>query len=149
MAAATANRDISYQPADIVAYNGSSGQRYYAGTMVVRLASGAIAPAVVGAGASNSAFLGVAREEVNLTTNNGLSNLRLNLYKHGEFTFAAGPGGGVSTDIGRVVFALDDQTVGASAAAPYLAVGEVTGIPTSTTYRVRITNYVGRTSTNS
>lgn len=147
MAAATANREITRQPGELVAYNGASGRHYYAGTMVIRNNAGAIVPGALGASGDLISFLGVVQDNVNLTTNNGNSNLSLNVYKTGEFTFVA-QGNGVSADIGRIAYLMDDQTVGVSTGIPRTPVGEITGIPNSTSYRVRITNYTGTLSLN-
>jgi hypothetical protein len=137
MAAATANRDGQRQPGDIVQYSGASGIRYFKNTLIMKNGPGVILPVAQGAGASNARFLGVAANEVNMTGNLGASNFLLNLWKKGEFTFVA-QGTGVSAHIGQRAYALDDQTVGVSAATPVLYVGEITAIPTTSSYRVII-----------
>lgn len=144
MSAATQNRDGQRQPGEVVAYNGSSGYNYYKETLVQKtIGSAVVNPAVQGAGASNARFIGVVVDRVDLTAGLGSSNAVLNVYKRGEFTFVAN-GTGVSVHIGQRAFALDDQTVGVSMGVPCLWVGEITGIPTSGTYRVLIDNAVGQ-----
>lgn len=137
MAAATANRDGKRQPGEYVAYTGASGIHYYKNTLIMKNGV-AILPAAQGAGASNARFLGVAANEVNLAGNLGTSNAILNIWKTGIFTFTA-QGTGASPHIGQRAYALDDQTVGVSAATPVLYVGEITAIsPTTGSYRVFI-----------
>lgn len=148
MAAATTDRDISRQPSDLVNYNGASGRVYYQGTMVVSDTSNVIRPATsFGVSGDVVSFLGVVAERVDLSGNLGNSNFTLKLWKTGEFTFAA-QGTGVSAHIGQRAFIIDDQTVGVSAAIPRLVAGEIVAIPTSSTYRVRITNYTGTLAAN-
>jgi hypothetical protein len=134
MAAATANRDGQRQPGELVPYTGISGIRYFKETLIIKSGFGII-PAIQGTSAGSARFLGVAANEVNLTS--GVSNATLNIWKTGEFTFKAN-GTGVSAHIGQRAYALDDQTVGVSAATPVVYVGEITAIPSSTEYRVLI-----------
>lgn len=141
MAAATRNRDAERSPSDMYAYNGNSGVHIYADTLVMVSAAGRIQPAVVGAGASGGRFLGVAKNELDLSGNLGSSNVVLDIWKAGIFTFAAN-GTGVSADIGRRAYIIDDATVGNSAGAPSLYAGEIVGMPTTSFYRVRIDNAV-------
>lgn len=135
--AATRDRTVAdRQQGDIVSYTGNSGYNYYEGCLLMKGASGPIIqPAVVGAGSSNARFLGVNANRLDLT--NGTSVGILNVFKTGIFTFIA-QGTGASGDIGLRAYAIDDQTVGISAAAQSLFIGEITQIPDSSTYRVRI-----------
>ena len=145
MAAATRDREVSSRtPGNLIPYSGASGYNYLVGCMTMRDITGAIIrPMVQGAGASNARFLGINRNRVDLTAGLGSSQAILDIYKTGVFTLLAN-GTGSSTDIGKVAYALDDQTVGISIAAPCLAVGEITGFIDTSTYRVRIDNFVGR-----
>ena len=143
MAAATANRDGQRQPSVVAPYTGSSGYTYYKDTLVMKSPVGAvIQPVVQGAGASNARFIGVVKDRVDLSAGLGASNHILNLWKTGEFTFATN-GTGTSAHIGQGAFALDDQTVGISAGVPVVRVGEIVGLPSTSSYRVRIDGSVG------
>lgn len=138
MAAATGDRDGQRQPSELVPYTGSSGYKYYKETLIMKSALGPIIqPLASGAGASNARFLGVANNRVDLSAGLGSSHEVLNLWKTGEFTFVSN-GNGASAHIGQRAYALDDQTVGVSIAVPALYVGEIVGMPTTTSYRVRI-----------
>jgi hypothetical protein len=141
MAAATKNREGQRAPGEMVAYNGASGRHYYANTLLMVNGVGTVLPLAQGAGASSGKFLGFLENEVDLSGMVGLSNAPLNVYKAGVVTLAAN-GTGVSADIGRRAYGLDDQTVGTSIAAPALYVGEIVGLPSTSTYRVRIDNAV-------
>lgn len=143
MAAASADRKVDRQPSELASYNGASGYLYYKGTLLMKDATNAaVLRPLTAAGASNGYFLGVVADRVDLTAGLGSSQKTLEVWKRGEFTFAAN-GTGASADIGKLAFALDDQTVGVSIAQPTLVVGEIMGIPTTSTYRVRIDSFVG------
>jgi hypothetical protein len=134
--AATKDRSPEWQPSEQVAYVGSSGT-FYKGTLVSRDGDGNIRPYTV-AGGSHGNFLGVAANHVEASGN---SNTYLRVYKVGEVTLSA-QGTGSSTDIGQIAYGIDDETVGTSAAATALPVGEIVGLPSTSEYRVRIDNYV-------
>ena len=139
MSAATQNRFAERAESDIIAYSGGSGYHYYRDTLIMKqgLSLSTITP-VASAGCSGGLFLGVAVNEVNLAAGLGASQEVLNIWKTGVFTFASN-GVGATSDIGRRAWALDDSTVGLSMASQGgLYVGEITGVPSSTTYRVRI-----------
>lgn len=136
MSAATADRDGQRQPGELVPYTGASGYKYYKNTLIIKDGPGNLRP-LAAAGLSNAYFIGVNANRVDLTAGLGASQAILDVWKRGEFTFAAN-GTGASAHIGQRAYALDDQTVGVSMGAPALYVGEITGIPTSTSYRVRI-----------
>ncbi len=142
MSAATQNRYGQRQESVLVPYTGSSGFHYYKDTLIIKdgTNSAAIFPLTF-AGSSFGYFLGVASNEVNQAAGLGSSQEVLNLWKRGEFTFAAN-GSGASAHIGQIAYGLDDQTVGVSIAQPAIPVGEIVGIPTSTSYRVRIDNHI-------
>ena len=145
MAAATADRDGQRQPSELAPYTGASGYLYYKNTLIMRpgvSGTAGVPQPVTAAGASGGYFLGVNADRVDLSAGLGSSNALLRIWKTGEFTFAAN-GTGASNHIGYRAYALDDQTVGISIAQPALPVGEIVGIPTSSTYRVRIDNAVG------
>ncbi len=148
MAALTADRESQRQQSSQVNYTGSSGYKYYAGAMIMKGISGGIIRPILGgasgAGASNGRFLGILENRVDLTNpaTGGASQAILRIWKSGEFTVSAN-GTGASSDIGQVAYAMDDGTVGISLAQPSLPVGEIIAIPTSTTYRIRIDNFVG------
>ena len=143
MSAATTNRDGQRQPAEKTFDTGASGYTYYKETLLMKAPTGAVLqPAVQGAGASNGRFLGVVEDRVDLLAGLGSSQAPLNAWKEGEFTFATN-GTGTSAHIGQRAYALDDQTVGVSMAPPALWVGEITAVPTTSTYRVRIDGAVG------
>jgi hypothetical protein len=140
---ATNDREAQRQPSEYVPYHGASGLTYYKDTMIMKDGAGVIRPASVGAGASNATFLGVNDDKVTLTNGlAGASNVHLNVWKTGEFTFKS-QGTGATAHIGEVGYIIDDETVGTSAGYPRLVAGEIVGIPTTSTYRVRITNAVG------
>jgi hypothetical protein len=143
MSAASQNRDGERQPGEIVAYSGGSGYHYYKETLIMKqgISLNTITPLAV-TGASGGYFLGVAANEVNLSAGLGSSQAVLNIWKRGIFTFAAN-GTGETCHIGQQAWGLDDQTVGISCANATLCVGEIVGIPTSSTYRVRIDNAIG------
>lgn len=138
MSAATGNRDAQRQPGELVHYSGASGYKIYKGTLLMKDGTGsaAIRPLTL-AGSSRGYFVGVANNNVDLSAGLGASNEILEVWKRGEFTFEAN-GTGASAHIGQQAYALDDQTVGVSIAIPALYVGEITGIPTTSTYRVLI-----------
>lgn len=142
MTAAAKDRYGERQPSELCPYTGASGYTYYKNTFLMHKADGTgIAPLVQGAGCSGAHFIGVAANGVDLSAGLGASQMTLNVYKTGEWTFAAN-GTGASSDIGQRAYGLDDQTVGVSIAAPCLSVGEIVGFPSTSTYRVRIDNAV-------
>lgn len=145
MAALSGPKEEQRQPSDLVPYTGNSGYNYYAGALLMRGATaGLIVPIASTTGASgllSTSFIGVAANSA--FPSNGSSNSIIDVWKTGEFTVDA-QGTGVSADIGKIGYAFNDNTVGTSFATPRLAVGEIVGVPTSTTYRLRITNQVGR-----
>ena len=138
MAAATGNRDYARQEGELVHYSGASGYTYYKGVLLMKDGTGsaAIRP-LTRAGSSMGYFIGVANNNVSLAAGLGASNEILEVWKRGEFVFEAN-GTGTSAHIGMQAYALDDQTVGVSIGIPALYVGEITGIPTTSTYRVLI-----------
>jgi len=143
MSAATQNRYGERQPGELVSYSGGSGYHYYKNTLIMkRGASASTLMPVTAAGTSGGYFIGVANNEVNQVAGLGASQEVLDIWKTGIFTFAAN-GTGATNHIGQMAWALDDQTVGVSIAVGSIMVGEITGIPTSTTYRVRIDNAIG------
>lgn len=139
MAAAAANRDGQRQPGDILHFSGASGYKYYKNTLMMKdgTDSAVIRPLTL-AGSSQGYFIGVNEDMIDLTAGLGSSQGILRIWATGEFTFAAN-GTGASAHIGQQAYALDDQTVGVSIAVPALYVGMITGIPTTSTYRVLIT----------
>lgn len=142
MAYLTGNFDTKgKQPSAYVPYTGGQSIGYFKGQLLV-MSAGAIKPAMGNTtGASGTHFLGVADSRVALEGGKGSSQATLNVWKTGEFTYNA-VGTGVSSDIGLRAYALDDNTVGPSVAAPTIYVGEIVALPTSTTYRLRIDSAV-------
>lgn len=139
MAAATTNHDSKRSPGDKIDYHGASGYTYFTDTMVMQSAGSALIIPL--AGTSGVYFLGVVENKVALGTGN--SQAMLHVWKTGEFEFDAN-GTGASSHIGRAAYAIDDKTVGISGGAfASVYVGEVTAVPTSSTYRVRIDQAVG------
>lgn len=144
--AATADREIQRQPSELVAFTGVSGQTYYAGTMVMRGVSHLLPAA---RGTTDSRFVGVIENRVDLSGGNvGASNHEMLVHMKGEFTFDA-QGTGSTDDIGKVAYIIDDETVGTSVAPPYNEAGIIVGLPSTSEYRVRITNSVAKDATNS
>ena len=142
MAAATADRDPRRQPGELIHYTGASGYTYYKGTLLIKeMANGRVVPATT-AGASNSVFLGVVDNRVDLSAGLGSSQEIINVWATGEFTFAAN-GTGASAHIGQQAFVIDNQTVGTSSTVPSMRVGLITGIPSTSEYRVLINSAVG------
>lgn len=138
MAAATANRDGQRQPGELLHFSGASGYKYYKNTLMIK--DGTDSPVIrplTQAGSSMGYFLGVNEDAVDLTAGLGSSQAILRIWSKGEFTFSAN-GTGASAHIGQRAYALDDQTVGVSMAVHSLWVGMITGIPTTTSYRVLI-----------
>ena len=148
MSAATGNRFGERQKGDLVAYSGGSGYHYYKDTLIMKAgaSTSTIMPVTV-AGGSGGYFMGVAANEVDQSAGKGASQEILNIWKSGIFTFVAN-GTGATNQIGAMAWALDDSTVGVSIAQGALMVGEITGIPTSTAYRVRIDNAIGIAGTS-
>lgn len=136
MAAATKNRFGERQPSEYVPYSVTSGYTVYKDTLIAKECEGAIIRPMA-QGVSNLLFIGVADNYAV-----GASNGVINVFKTGEYTFAAN-GTGTSLHIGLKAYALDDQTVGVSIARPACYVGEIVGMPTTSTYRVRIDSAVG------
>lgn len=142
MTAASKNRYGERQPSDLCPYNGASGYTYYKNTLQMNdIKNGRIIPVVQGTGSSHAAFIGVADNMVDLEEGLGASQRTLNIWKTGEFTFVAN-GTGASAHIGQKAYALDDQTVGVSIDVPCLQVGEIVGVPSTSSYRVRIDNAI-------
>lgn len=139
-----ASRDHRRQPSDLVDYGvGVSGQSYNKGSALMVDTSGVLQHVAIGSG---NRFLGVIDEDV-IGANgvNGLSVGRLQAWKTGEFDFLI-QGSGASTDIGKVGYFTDEETVGNSYGANAMEAGEIVGLVDENTYRVRITNSVGKTS---
>lgn len=144
--AASADRTQERQPSEYCFYRGSSGTKIYSGTFVMRTNAGVIQAGE--GGASTSSFLGVADNQADLSaTQTGITAINVKVWKTGEFTVKA-LGTGATTDIGQKAYLHNDETVGVSYGTPNLVVGEITGIPSTSTYRVRITNAVGNWATN-
>jgi hypothetical protein len=142
MSAATSNRQGQRQPSEKVPYTGASGYTYYKDTLQVMAPNGTVQP-YAGTGTSGAYFIGVNDNKVDLSAGLGSSNEIMNVWKTGEFTFEAN-GTGATADIGKRAYAIDDQTVGASGGAnASLWVGEIVGLPSTSSYRVRIDNAVG------
>lgn len=142
MTAASKDRYGERQPSELCPYHGASGYTYYKNTLMMKdVATARIRPLEDGAGVSNATFVGVADNGVNLSAGLGASQRTLNIWKTGEFTFVVN-GTGASADIGKRAWGLDDQTVGTSIASPCLCVGEIVGVPSASTYRVRINNAI-------
>lgn len=139
MAAATRDLDDSRQPGQLVDYGGASGWLYYKNTLLIKASDGVIRPgSLAGVSGGLAHFLGVNANRVDLSGNLGSSQATLNVWKTGVFNFVQN-GTGVSADIGKRVYLIDDQTVGTSVAiATALPVGEIVSIPTSTLFGVRI-----------
>jgi hypothetical protein len=87
-------------------------------------------------------FLGVNRNNLDLSTNVGTSLVDLEVERTGRFIFEA-QGTGASAHIGQRAYGIDDQTVGVSAAPPVLWVGDIVGLPSTDQYEVIIDNAVG------
>jgi hypothetical protein len=89
-------------------------------------------------------FLGVNRNRLDRSADNGASLVDLEIWKTGRFVFAA-QGTGASAHIGQVAYGIDDQTVGVSAAPPVLRVGEIVSLPSTSEYEVRIDGFTAQT----
>ena len=138
MAAAAANRYGQRQPGELLHMSGASGFHYYKDTLLCKDGTdSAVVKPLTAAGSSMGYFLGVISNEVNLTAGLGSSQEILGVWTRGEFTFEAN-GTGTSAHIGQRAYALDDQTVGVSMAVHSLWVGMITGIPSTSQYRVLI-----------
>lgn len=143
MSAATKNRDGGRQPGELVSYNGASGYTYYKDCLLMKdRATDRVIPLVSGAGASNAKFIGVISNRVDLSAGLGASNATLDVWKTGIFSFEAN-GTGSTKDIGSMAYGLDSQTVGNSIGVIGLPVGEITGLVSTSVYRVRIDNAIG------
>ncbi len=134
------------QPSRYVPYTGGQSIAYYKGQLLGFF--GGVLRGVMGntSGASGGHFVGVADNRVALEGGKGSSQAVLNVWKFGEYTYNA-VGTGASTDIGLRAYAADDNTVGPSVATPALYVGEIVGLPTSTTYRIRIDSAINAITT--
>lgn len=142
MTAASENRYGERQPSELCPYSGASGYKYYKHTLMMKdVKTARIRPLEDGTGVSNATFVGVADNMVDLSAGLGTSQRTLNIWKTGEFTFVVN-GTGASADIGQRAYGLDDQTVGTSIGDPCLQVGEIVGVPSTSTYRVRINNAI-------
>lgn len=139
MAAATANRDPKRQEGELHAIPGASGYHYYAGTMLAATDAGIVRPATSGAGASGNVLAGVAVDELNLTSGGSTGDLRA--WQRGIFEFDAA-GTPALADLYAVAYAIDDKTVGTSAAATDVQAGIVVGY-TSNKYRIQIDTKIG------
>jgi len=142
MAAASKNRDGARQPGELVSYNGASGYTYYKNTLLMKdRATDRVIPLVTGTGASNAKFIGVVSNRVDLSEGLGASNTTMDVWKTGIFSFVAN-GTGATVDIGSMAYGIDDQTVGNSCGVAGLPVGEITGLVSTSVYRVRIDNAI-------
>jgi len=144
MTAATKDRVVDRQPAELVTYQGSSNYQIFSGTGVMAK-DGDIQPVAQGAGISSASniFLGIAENNaIGFDGSNGNSTANVDVWAEGEFTLEVN-GTGASSDIGKKVYFVDDQTVGVSVAPPRILAGNVTGLRTTSLYRVRINSAVG------
>jgi len=143
MSALSANRDSKRSVGDIVSMAGASGQHIYAGALTQINTSGYLVEAT---GVTANRFAGVAWDEIdNSSTNKKLSSISNGglygrVYQKGVFTFAAN-GTPAQTDIGKMAYILDDQTVGVSVGC-YVPAGRIVDF-TSSTYRVAIDSAIG------
>lgn len=120
----------------LIAYPVAAGAHIFKGGLVAVAASGAV-PAVDAAGVT---FVGVAYEEGD--NRGGASGARkVRVLKTGVYTY---PKAGASpTDMGKVVFVVDDGTVSTAATGSNVAAGVVVGVPDAGHVCVRIDGKVG------
>ena len=130
MAALTATHEAQRKEGRLIAYALTAGAHIYKGALVcITDATGLAVPASDAAGIS---FVGVAYEEAN-NTSGGVS---VRVEKAGTYRYAKTSA--VQADIGKTVFAADDNTVSVAATAHSLAVGTVVAVPDVAHLRVRI-----------
>ncbi len=134
MAALTADRDAQRQEGELISYPVAGSTTIYKGSIVCDNGSGYATPGTE----STNAFLGFAFEQVaNSSATAGAKSIKV--WKKGSFVVNKASAG--QTDIGTLMYIRDDNTVAASTTNSN-GVGYVVEVPSSSTVRILIDNYV-------
>lgn len=131
MSALSANRDSKHKEGVLVRYPVKTGVTIYKGGLVCTDSTGYAKP---GADASGNIPLGVAFESADNSAGAD-GALYVKVWKSGSFEFAKGSA--AITDVGDLMYIVDDQTVAATTTNSIKA-GYCIGYVDSSTLRVRI-----------
>lgn len=133
MTALTENYEAKRQDGEMIETPVKATEIIYKGALVVDKGDGYAEAAVNG----NYTFLGVAVEKGDNSADGAADgDVNVRVYKTGVFQFTKATA--VQTDLGAVMYAHDDQTVGTSSTSSYVAVGYCVGIVDSSTIKLRI-----------
>jgi hypothetical protein len=133
MANATAARDDKQSQGDVVTYK-LAAQKVYAGTLITNNTSGF---AVKGADTAGFSFAGVAADTVD-NASGAAGDKKIDCYTEGTFEFAFS-GTATQADVGKLVYVVDDSTVGLAATTTNdVLVGKLVEFVNASTVRVKI-----------
>jgi hypothetical protein len=140
MAALAAAYEVLYKPGNITLYKVAASTTIYKGALVAVDSDGFAIP--IAHGTASLKYVGVAEETVINDGADGDASVRIS--KIGSFVYA---GTAVQADIGKEVYAVDDNTVqiGTGGLTNQYKVGTVLGVETTSKgaagMRIRIQNY--------
>lgn len=133
MTALTDSYEAKRQDGEIIDVKVKAAEIIYKGALVVDKGTGYAEAATNG----DYAFLGVAAEKADNSVSGAADgDVSVRVYKTGVFQFTKATA--VQTDLGVIMYAHDDQTVGTSSTGSVPAVGYCVGIVDSTTIKLRI-----------
>ncbi len=134
MADATAARDVKRADGDLITVPVDDGDTIYAGTLVMVNTAGF---AVKGADTASNLFVGVAADTVN-NASGADGDKKVAVYTEGTFEFAFS-GTAAQADVGKSVYAVDNQTVALAATTTNdVLVGKIVEFIDASTVRVKI-----------
>lgn len=124
--AVTANQIVKKQDGSIRSYPVAASTKIYQGTMVFLTAAGY---ADDDTNTGTNGFLGIAKEYVD-NSSGSAGDLSVEVYTEGDFELVGS--GFAQADVGSVVYAEDNFTIGVSISSASVPIGRVTGYVSST-----------------
>ena len=131
MTALSADKEVNRKAGNVVSYDVAASTTIYKGAMVCDNGSGYAVPA---ADTNGYALLGFAVEKADNSSGSD-GDIEVRVYKVGSYEMAKASA--AQTDIGTLMYILDDQTV-ASSSTNSVKAGYVVEVPDTSTVRVRI-----------
>jgi len=136
MSVLTENYDAQGKAGALVSYPVAGTTHIYKGSLVCVNSDGYAVP---GADSADYAFVGVAYEETN-NASGSAGDRRVRLLKTGSFVYPA-EGGAEQSDLGKLMYLSDDNTV-ADSTIHSVPAGIVVEVPNSSQVRLRIDTQV-------
>jgi len=135
MTALSADKEAYRKAGNIVSYPVKASQTIYKGALVAVDSTGYALPA---ADTSGHVLVGVAVEKADNSSGSS-GDIDVRVYKTG--TFEVAKASAAQTDVGDLMYVLDDQTV-ASSSTNSVKAGYVVEVPSSSKVRIRIDGVV-------